>query len=330
MLRRALSYGFRLIVQGRNRLYERGFFSPKSTEVPVISVGNIVAGGTGKTPVTLLLAERLLKDVRVGIVSRGYLSEAEKRKEPLLVSKGAGPLYPPEKCGDEVFLLSSRLPEAIVVAGKDRIKAANMAAAAGAEVVILDDGMQHRRIARDIEIVVVNGHDPYGGGYFLPRGSLRDDPKRLREADLIVINGGEEIENNLPQVVVENRPQKVFFSDGKEIDIAEKSCVGVFCGIANPDRFVQAVERMGCKVVETHFVADHRKIGNRELMNFSSRAKERGAELLLCTEKDAVKGLSFSKSALPIGWVKSGLVIKKNQKGWEELVAKVKKLIGES
>ncbi len=330
MLRRALSYGFRFIVRGRNRLYERGFFSPKSAEVVVVSIGNIVAGGTGKTPVTLLLAERLLKDVRVGIVSRGYRSEAEKGKEPLLVSKGAGPLFPPEKCGDEVFLLSSRLPEAIVVAGKDRVKAAKMAADAGAEVVILDDGMQHRRIARDVEIVVVNGQDPYGGGYFLPRGFLRDDPKRLREADLIVINGGEEITSLPRQVVVENKPQKVFLLDGKEIDIAKGSCVGVFCGIANPDRFVQAVEKMGCKVVETHFVADHRKVGDRELLKFSSRAKERGAEILLCTEKDAVKGLSGLKSALPIAWVKSGLEIKKNRMGWEALVEKVKALIGES
>ena len=261
MLRRLISYGFGGVVRRRNRLYERGFLEQRKSQIPVVSVGNIVAGGTGKTPVTLLLAERLLRELRVAIVSRGYLSEAEKRKEPLLVSEGQGPLFGPKMCGDEVYLLSTRLPKAIVVAGRDRFKAANMAANAGADVVLLDDGMQHRQLARDIEVVVVNGLDPYGGGYFLPRGHLRDEPRRLREADLIVVNEGDEIEENVPQVVMENRPQKIFLPDGKEMHLALGSCVGVFCGVGNPTCFVETVEKMGHKVVVTHFLRDHRKIG---------------------------------------------------------------------
>lgn len=328
-----LSYGYRACVRGRNALYDRKIFSSHKSSVPVVSIGNVVVGGTGKTPVTLCLAERLASFCRVAILSRGYRSQAEKGKEPLLLSKGSGPLYDASMCGDEAYLLSSRVPQAIVVVGRDRIRTAQKAVEIGAELILLDDGMQHRRLHRDIEVGVVNGVDPHGGGYFLPRGFLRDEPKRLAQADLIVVNGGNTFlfSEEVPTVKVWNRPLAVYDVNNKEISSVKELQVGVFCGIAEPSRFLHTVQELGAHVLDTYFHADHGTISEKELRKISEKAKKKGVQLLLCTEKDWVK-LSLHKElqakiSLPIGWIKCALCIEDNQQAWEELITKIKRMV---
>ena len=184
-----LSWPFKLIVNCRNWMFDQGWVSRYSPPVPVvISVGNIVVGGTGKTPVTLMLAQEFYDDFLVAILSRGYRSQAEKLRVPVIISKGQGPMQPAKFCGDEPYLLAQNLPKVYVIVGKDRHKASNIAAKAGAHLIVLDDGMQHRRLARDFEIVVMDTYDLFGQGYFLPRGLLREDKKSLHRADLIILN----------------------------------------------------------------------------------------------------------------------------------------------
>ncbi|MFN4173768.1 MAG: tetraacyldisaccharide 4'-kinase [Parachlamydiaceae bacterium] len=184
-----LSFPYRLIVLIRNFAYDHGIFSRYTPPIPlVISVGNIVSGGAGKTPVTLLIAEQFYQEAPLAVLSRGYRSEAEKLSHPVVVSKGTGPLHPASYTGDEAYLTAERFPKAMVVVSRNRMKAANAAARMGAKLILLDDGLQHRKIARDKEVVVLDLNDPYGLGYYLPRGLLREGKSALKRADLIVLN----------------------------------------------------------------------------------------------------------------------------------------------
>lgn len=304
-----LSFCFQAVVKCRNLLYERGIFKVHKCDVPVISVGNIVAGGSGKTPFALFLAQQLIPFGRVAFVSRGYLGKAEKQRNPLLIARGSGPMHPPAICGDEPFLLSKNLPEAIVVVGRNRVEAVKMAAKEGAQIVILDDGMQHRRVHRDIEIVILNGHDVKKGSWFLPSGFLRDEKRRLKKADLVVLPKALDLKKRVahftqaPIMEIDYVVKEVVFLDpDRKMDLKGKS-VGVFCGIAHPDRFVKTVENLGAQIVESHFGLDHRMMAPKTLEKFALQAKSKGAVLLLCTEKDIVK-INRQTLSLPLAWVK--------------------------
>lgn len=186
---RLFSWPYKIVVACRNWAYDKEWFRQYQAPVPImISVGNIVAGGTGKTPVTLMLAKAFYEEYSIGILSRGYRAPVEKLSSPIALSVGKGPFHSAAYCGDEPYLLSQNLPEACVYVGKNRHKSANMAAMAGNEIVILDDGMQHRSIGRDFEVVVVDIDDPFGQGYYLPRGLLRENPRSLSRADFVIIN----------------------------------------------------------------------------------------------------------------------------------------------
>jgi tetraacyldisaccharide 4'-kinase len=184
-----LSWLFQLVVSCRNWFFDQGW--PRCYNPPVravISVGNIVAGGTGKTPVTLMLAKAFYDRYSIAILSRGYRSPAERFASPLTLCEGSGPQYSALYCGDEPYLLATHLPKAHVFVGKNKRIAARMAADAGVDMVIIDDGMQHRRLIRDFDIVILDAADPFGGGFFLPRGFLREGPKSLNRVQLIIVN----------------------------------------------------------------------------------------------------------------------------------------------
>lgn len=227
LLTGVLSLFYALGVILRNALYDRGLLKQVKCRLPVVSIGNLVSGGSGKTPLTLKLVKELLPYGKVAILSRGYKGEVEKGKVPLLVSRGQGALFPPQVCGDEVYLLAEALPGAIVVAGKDRVKAAEMAFEAGAKLIVLDDGLQHRRLFREDEIILVSGKDPFSGGHFLPRGFLRDEPRRINKATLLVVNGKEEDRSlkkmtSSPRMRVENVTEKVTSQKGEKVILNEK------------------------------------------------------------------------------------------------------------
>lgn len=331
------SWPFRLVVACRNWVFDHGWLSRYFSPVPiVISIGNIVMGGTGKTPVTLMIAKEFYEEFFIGILSRGYRSQAEKLPIPVVLSKGEGPMQSASFCGDEPFLLAQNLPKAFVVVGRNRHKASDIAARAGVQLILLDDGMQHRRLARDFEIVVMDSKDLFGHGYYLPRGFLREGPQSLSRANLIILNHikgksafdvmKSQITKYSKAIVVGTRMEvermETFF--GETIPSIEGKKVGIFCGIAHPEYFQETVLQQGCEIVDSAFTSDHMILDFAALEAFAVRCKEMGAEILLCTEKDRVKILDIPKLALPIAWIKMQLRLVEGEAEWLAFIDKVK------
>ncbi len=307
-LLRALSYLYQSGVALRNAAYDRGWIKAVDCGLPVVSVGNIVAGGTGKTPFVKFLAKELMQDFRVAILSRGYRSLNEKTGNSLRVTAET----PVLDCGDEPYWLAKNLPQAQVWVGKNRVESAMRARDAGAQIVILDDGMQHRQLKRDFEIVLVDGEDPFGKGFFLPRGLLRDSPHRLKNADLIVVRGQVD-----EQLRCWTEAPLVFAQTKTEMTLEGKK-VALFSAIANPHRFVKSVREAGGEVVATLFKPDHDVFSTKELEEFAERSR---ADIVICTEKDEVK---LPATGLPIIALSSYLELTGNLAAWEEMLNKIK------
>lgn len=337
---RLISRCFQLGVICRNWAFDHGWFKRYFPPVPlVISVGNIVAGGTGKTPVSLLLAQEFYQDFVIAILSRGYRSPAERLSHPIPLSLGEGPDYPASFCGDEPFLLSKNLPKALVFVGRDRDKASCMAAQAGANLILLDDGMQHRRLARDLEVVVMDASDPFGKGEFLPSGFLRDSCSSLVRADLIILNHVADtqhfesmkaaIQSHAEAPVVGARMDLVGILDLAENEISslKGKKVGIFCGIAQPEKFKKTVEQLGAEIVDHFFISDHDGFSLDHLEEFAQRSLEKGAEFLICTEKDRVKLNDSTKCCLPICWVKMKLTLVEGIDHWNNFIQNAKTIL---
>ena len=303
-------YWLSLLYQGgvalRNFAYDQEILKVKRVDIPVVSVGNIVAGGTGKTPLVKFLASALLKDFRVAVLSRGYQSKWERSNAQVTLKSLV------TECGDEPFWLAQQLPQAQIWVGKDRFVSAERAKNNGAEIVILDDGMQHRELKRDFEIVVVNGKDPWGRGFYLPRGLLRDAPSRLKGADLVVVTEAQEgIEEALRKYTtapfVMTRVKPTISLQGKR--------VVAFCAIGNPHRFLKTIQEAGGEVVASLVKPDHTPFEARELEPYK-------ADLLVCTEKDFVKLPSSLK--LPVIALSTQLEICQGIDCWDQLIKKIK------
>jgi len=264
------------------------------SSLPVVSVGNVVAGGSGKTQMILLLAERLKREKKVAILLRGYpLSQ----REPLLVHAKMDVC----SCGDEALLLARRVEDAFVIVGRDRMRSAQLAEKLGAEVLLLDDGMQQRQLAKDVEIVLGPAE-----GSFLPKGRLRDLPSRAKRADLFLDSGQ-----------IKSHVLGIFTPEGEPMPLPKK--VAVFCGIGTPERFVETVQQMGCEVLKTLFLADHETADLKQLGSFAE-----GVDALLCTEKDLVK--LPADLPLKLGWVKVALEIVEKKEAVDALIERIRLL----
>lgn len=337
LLLRPVSWGYKLGITCRNWAFDKGLFKRYFPPVPVvISIGNIVAGGTGKTPVTGLLAHHFTDDTAIAILSRGYRSPAEKLAEPLLLSKGEGPGYPASFCGDEPYMLSLNLPKAYIYVGRDRQKAADMAAKEGIKLILLDDGLQHRQLARDFELIVLNGNDPFGKGYFLPRGFLREGPKCLSRASLIIVNHCKDLEHfelikkkiskysSSPVIGASFLCSGIYDLNEKQIESIRGKKVGIFCGLGNPENFRRLVSNEGAVIVSEYYTPDHLSPAPAALMHFAERSAKMGAELLLCTEKDKVKLKKEIPSCVPIAWMKGNLSIVYGNEQWDQFIQCIK------
>lgn len=310
-LLRALSYLYRVGVALRNEAYDLGLFKAHDVGIPVVSIGNIIAGGTGKTPFVKFLAEELSKKFKLAIVSRGYRSKIEQTSSVLQVT----PEMDASSCGDEPYWLARDLPEVQVWVGKNRVNSAKSAKAKGAEMVLMDDGMQHRRLKRDIEIVLVDGEDPFGKGFFLPRGLLRDSPARLKKTDCVVVIGpiSKMVEQELHYFT---QAPIVFAERVTNVSLKGKK-VAVFCAIGKPQKFLQSVREAGGEIVASFFKPDHDPFYPEELQKF---AEECLADMLVCTEKDQVKLPKDFKCCHPIVPLTSHLKISGNETAWQELL----------
>ena len=251
----------------------------KRPPLPVIVVGNISVGGIGKTPFVIWLCERLREwGYSPGVISRGYGGHA--KKYPLRVTEKTSVA----ECGDEPALLARRLDCPIVVA-PNRVKAAKMLAATGeVDVLVADDGLQHYRLARDVEICVVDGQRGIGNGALLPAGPLREPPERLGEVDLVVINSGAFRPNAGDWVLMHMATERaISFSSGQSMPLSRWSGqqVHAVAGIGHPERFFRHLEDMGIRV-NAHPFPDHYRFRMRDLQFGDPWS-------VLMTEKDAVK-----------------------------------------
>lgn len=300
-------------VSARNFLYDRKILAAQRAGVPVISIGNITTGGTGKTPFTVMLARMLSRaGRRVAVVSRGYRRERPS-KEPLLVSDGKEIRCDVGSAGDEPYLIARSLLNAeggrvMVVVCADRRAAADMAESLGAEVVILDDGFQHRRLHRDLDIVLLDAEKPLDNSQLLPAGRLREGPRSLKRADVLVltrsdgVNIDDRFRNSLSPAVpvyqAHHRPLPLASIDDwrsgtrESAPTAIRGKVLLFSGIARPESF-EAIARQADLAVAGHLrFPDHHWYGKADLERIEAAGNS--FEAVVTTEKDAVR--------LPEGW----------------------------
>jgi tetraacyldisaccharide 4'-kinase len=273
-----------------------GKTAPSQSRLAVISVGNITTGGTGKTPMVAWIARELQSaGGRVGIVLRGYKATGGR--------------------SDEAELLK-QLTGAIVIVHADRVAGAAQAAAAGADVIVLDDGFQHRRLRRDVDIVLIDAADPFGLEYCLPRGLLREPVSALADADAIVITRSDEIgrkdldalrsrlSRQAPRAAIFRAAHKpVAAVDGAGQRLAPAALAGrkvfAFCGVGNPQSFLRTLSELGARIVGQCILEDHCEYTPQLLEELSAMAGQADVELAVTTQKDYVK-IAPSQFALPL------------------------------
>lgn len=288
----SLVYGF--VNWLRLWCYRSGVFSTYRSSLPVVSVGNLSVGGTGKTPVVDWLAKQLKeRGWRPAIVSRGY--GGRFGGEVGLVSDGKELLMGPGVCGDEPFLLARRNPRIPVLIARKRVNAIKQVEQTGcADVILLDDAFQHHAVARHVDIVLLDATRPFGNGWPLPAGNLREFPRMLKRADILLRTRSDEnkedIGVSLP--VFDSRHQladHLTSLSGEEIqlDCLSMQRLVAFAGIANPGSFFDALSKRGMILQSTLSFADHEPYSEQRLAQIDHVA--RGADALLTTEKDAVK-----------------------------------------
>jgi len=324
---------FEFAVFFKNLLFDLKILKSKKVKPIVISVGNIVAGGTGKTPFIILLAKKLIPKYKVAILSRGYKSKFENRG--LLVDQNSN--FTAQEIGDEPLFLKHRLKKATIFIGKNKLKSAKRAGDLNFDIVLIDDGFQYRKIKKDIEIVIINASDPFGYNRFLPKGYLRDSLKSLKRANFVVINNADEKTTHLEKKIKRYTDASIFqtivvpnnFYDlsKKKKEIEKNSKVALFCAIAYPAYFFNTIKKMGFDIVNFSTFLDHEKFSLNKLKEFIQKSKAKKAKYVLITEKDAVKLDANLKMDLPIFYLETSLKISSDNLNFISLVEKIMKLV---
>jgi tetraacyldisaccharide 4'-kinase len=327
-----LSQLYETIVNARNSLYERDVFKSHSLGVLTISIGNITVGGTGKTPLVALVAEILAGNgERVCILTRGYGRKNPKKR--VLVSDGEKILVNARAAGDEPFELACKLlGKAIIVADANRVAAGKWTREKfGITAFVLDDGFQHRRVKRDLDVVCVDATNPFGSGKLLPAGILREPLENLKRADAIVItraNLAKDVSNLKSQISQYNLHCPIFVAENKVSNLIElknfpaktqnpqrtidnrqpttDKCLA-FCALGNPKSFFEQLRRENYNLAATEMFPDHHVYTSNDVEKLTIKARKRGAVILLTTAKDAVKLMDL-KIDLPCFVVESEMV----------------------
>lgn len=270
--------------------------------MPTISIGNIALGGTGKTPFLMMLLEQLSHKSRIAVLTRGYRSKAEKR--PVFL-RGNQVTY--DRCGDEAACVAAAFPDVWFGVGKDRIANAHLALNEGIDLLILEDGLQYRAIARDHEVILLSGKDPLEGDAFFPKGYLRDLPERLGAASLIVmmepLNGDAVLKikkwSSAPifsfKRILHHLPPK-----GEPVIVAS--------AIARPELFEMMIEEAGVPILKKLRKSDHAPWDFSLVAHFCRQGKMKGAKALLVTSKDGVKMKGWE---LPLPLIEIAMTLEK-------------------
>lgn len=321
---RVASWPYGLVMRLRNRVYDRNPAKTTRVAVPVVSIGNLTLGGTGKTPLVEWLCLWLREQgVRVAIVSRGYGAE-----------DGAS--------NDEARELEEKLPDVPHVQNPDRIAAATLAIEELAmQFIVLDDAFQHRRIARDLDIVLIDATEPFGQGYVFPRGTLREPLSGVSRTQALILTRADQVsaaeraairaryQQLAPHALwAEAAHQPVSLRDANGVEapltLLQTAKVAAFCGIGNPVGFRYTLQELCGELVELREFPDHHAYSREDLDQLGGMAKSSQAEMLLCTHKDLVKIGVTSLGSVPLYALRIGL---KFLTGEEELLAALRPLV---
>ncbi len=292
------------VVGIRNWMFDNHWRRSRRADVPVISVGNITTGGTGKTPVVRWLVEQLrLLGNRPGIVSRGYRAQR------------FGPST--DRQNDEYYELKFHLPEVPHIQNPDRVTATEQLVSQGVDVVVLDDGFQHRRLRRDLDIVLIDATRPFGFDHLLPRGLLREPLHAIRRADFVIITRSQQVApeqidsimGRIEQVAPGTKIAQLGFHPVAWLDtsghrhplddLRSQPVLG-FCGIGNPHGFELYLRELCDDLRGIQTFSDHHAFTPSDWSQLIDRARQSGASALACTHKDLVKITEWPESTVPV------------------------------
>ena len=345
---KALSFLFAFVVSVRYLLYKAGILRRYPLGIQVISIGNVTAGGTGKTPVTELFARTLAaKGRKVAILSRGY-----RRKEaswwqrmftqvidpPLVVSDGKRVRLDSAVGGDEPYMLASNLPGVAVVVDRDRVKAGRYAIKRlGCDTIILDDGFQYQRLKHSVEVVLVDATNPFGNGNMLPRGILREPVRHLKRADIIFLTKCRgDVSETIAEIKKYNKKAEivkcshspkvlkdVWSREEFPLSWLEGKTVCTLSGIASPKGFENSLRHLGAKVVWCERYADHHRYDSSEILYALNRTADMGSDALVTTEKDAVRFPRFETVPVKCLYLRIAIDILDGVESFKKMVDKI-------
>jgi tetraacyldisaccharide 4'-kinase len=357
-LTRATLFGgskvFTVIVKLRRWLYNIRILRDKTLGVQVIAIGNLTVGGTGKTPVVEKFARELRDEGRnVAILSRGYRSKpvpihiwlANKillrgdQTPPRVVSDGKSLLLDSDTAGDEPYMLASNLRDVVVLVDKDRVKSGRYAIEKfGCDTLLLDDGFQYWHLrGRRHDVVLIDRQQPFGNEHLLPRGTLREPPSHLARAHTIFITKSDgntaelreriaRLNPNAPIIECIHRPlyfEDVFTGERKGLELLADKKVASLSGIAQPESFEQSLVKLGGELVYSKRFADHHRFTQQEILNAINRAKKRQAEIIVTTQKDAVRFPKIDRRDLPFYFMRVEIQIVSGANDFQDCVRKI-------
>ncbi len=346
---------YRMGIQFRNWMYAKRIIRHHALGCLVVSIGNLSCGGTGKTPVVEVFARTLsAKGRKVAILSRGYRSKKrsfgsrlahilhaqEIELPPKVVSDGKNLLMNSEFAGDEPYMLASNVKEAAVIVDKDRVKSGIYAIEHfHSDVIILDDGFQYLMLKPHINIALVDSTDPFGNGHVLPRGTLREPIKNIRRADYVFLtksDGSHKLQHLKNFIrrhtrraeIIEccHKPKHIvqlFSHERKELAELKGRRVAALSAIACPRSFENFLRQLGAELVLCDHYADHHRYTQQEIIDFINEAKAKGAEMILTTEKDAVRIPRLDRCDVPLYFLRIEIDILSGQESFDQCISRI-------
>jgi len=348
-----LSFIYERLVQFRLYLYRKRIFRERTLGCLVISIGNLTVGGTGKTPIVEKFARALQGGGRrVAILSRGYKSVPRRSKRswlqklrgkaedpPRIVSDGQSLLLDSLTAGDEPYMLAHNLKDVIVLVDKDRVKSGLLAIDKWkVDTLLLDDGLQYLHLKHRLDIVLIDRQAPFGNEFLLPRGTLREPRRNLRRASYIFITKctGESNEALIGRIRRYNRTaeiiecthkplylQNMLTGETLPLERLRDTFIGSICGIAAPESFEDGLRKLGARIDLAKRYIDHHRYTEAELQSFMNRCLRRDLEMIVTTEKDAVRMPRLTDSPVPIYFLRVEIEIISGQETWEHCVGRI-------
>jgi tetraacyldisaccharide 4'-kinase len=350
----SLSKVFAVAIKLRRFLYDFRILRDSTLGVQVIAIGNLTVGGTGKTPVVEKFARELKDQGRtVAILSRGYRSKPPPLSQrvvnrllfrtestpPRVVSDGKNLLLDSETAGDEPYMLASNLKDVVVLVDPDRVKSGRYAIEKfGCDTLLLDDGFQYWKLhGRRHDVVLVDRQQPFGNEHLLPRGTLREPPTHLVRAKTIFITKSdgktEELRRRIatynstaPVIECIHQPlyfEDVFTGDRCGLDFLVGKKIASLSGIAQPESFEQSLIKLGAELIYSKRFADHHRFSQQEMLNTINRSKKRQAQMIITTQKDAVRFPKLDRRDLPIYFMRVEIKILSGADDFRDCVRKI-------